>query len=685
MGKNNSDFLKMDQSSKSGGLSNRAVIEMILGLLGVGFLFFFLPAVLLAILLTYLLKNFSKKCWEWWGFLGFSFFLFLYLTNYSWLPLFQFGGLWRTIWADGVRFAEEMIQNGAPFVITAKSWLGIGILTGCFTCLFLLGYRGLEKTWFTKEKEAEKKDYLTSDRFKKIFRDRGKILAQRQRAYRRSSNKKVYLGMNTKAKDIFLDIHSFFTHCFICGTTGSGKTSLMYNILEGALRNGLGTAFIDGKGDPKTEKEVRKIAEFYGKKVYVFSDRTDFHYNPVRYGKATAIKDRLMATLDWSESFYEKESENMLQMIIRFVQDFAEKEELEEQNGVVRPKEQGERLRRDLQTIHRFLDMEELANYLFIEQKRTEKKEPIQEQKKVSELVDQQKKVIQSKTFGKDLLYAKYNQYFFGKSSLTYGDIEAAAEMKGEKIKLIQGLRTQLELLIYSDLGEKFLENEVPEKNLDLFKIIREGHVVLFSFNSNDYSGFIKTLGRFLIADVAHVVTKLYAETEMTKTEQIKSTSSIYQGGIGFFDEFGSYASKKIIDIVSKARSADFGAVLGAQSQSDLKTEEGDLTGRIIDNVNLFLLGRVNDPDNAEYTSRLAGTYEDIDRTVMTENKGGIFRRIETKEDRGTIRNVRKFIFDPDTAKELPNHTFFMVDKTGNNLSMTKEQIYSRNALDGLK
>lgn len=97
------------------------------------------------------------------------------------------------------------------------------------------------------------------------------------------------------------------------------------------------------------------------------------------------------------------------------------------------------------------------------------------------------------------------------------------------------------------------------------------------------------------------------------------------------------------------------------------------------------MLGRVNDPDNAEYTSRLAGTYEDIDRTVMTENKGGIFRRIETKEDRGTIRNVRKFIFDPDTAKELPNHTFFMVDKTGNNLSMTKEQIYSRNALDGLK
>lgn len=677
-----SDFLRMDETNGNNSVSNRAVIEIVLGVVAVLFLFFFLPATLLALLLAYSLKQFSKKRWEWLSFVGSCFVVGVFVLVYSWEPLVQFGCLWRRIWPDGVRFAEEMIQNGVPFQLTVKSWLGFVGCTWCLTSFFLLLYRRLSNTWVTKEKEAEKKAYLTSDRYKKLFKKKEAILNKHQASYRASTEKNIFVGMNMKAMDIFLPIRSFFTHCLISGTTGSGKTSLMYAILEGALRHGLGSAFIDGKGDPKTEREVRLLAQSYGKKVVVFSDRTDMHYNPVRYGKATAIKDRLMATLDWSEAFYEKESENMLQMIIRFVQDFVEKEEMDAQKGIIRPKAQGDRLRRDLQTIHRFLDMEELANYLFVEQQRITPKTTAADAKKVSKMANKQQKVIQSKTVNTAALHVKYVQYFFGKAELTYGDIEAAAEMKGEKIKLIQGLRTQLELLIYSDLGEKFLESEDPEKNIDLFQLMREGHVVLFSFNSNDYSGFIKTLGRFLIADIAHVVTKLYIESEQKRVG--KFIGPIYQGALGFFDEFGSYASEKIIDIVSKARSADFGAILGIQSSTDLQQKEMDLTKRVIDNVNLFFFGRINDPDNAEYASRLAGTYADIDRTVMTENQGGMFHRFETKEERGTIRNVRKFEFDPDAMKELPNHTFFMVDKTGDTLEVKKEQIYTRNVLNGL-
>lgn len=695
MSKHSFDLFNLDEKKDgSPSMSNQLVGELALGAVGVLFFFFFTPAVLVSVILTLTLNKFTKKTWEW-GSLSLSSLCFAgFIYTCSWRPLIQFGCIWRFLWNDGVHFAEQLVQDGRPFTLTCQSWMGFVLGSWCLTSVCLLLYRKLSKTWLTHEKEEEKRELLASDKYKATFRKKNVLLEKRQQNYRESESKKVYIGMTVKAKDVFLTIQSFFTHCFIQGTTGSGKTALMYAILEGALRNGLGAVFIDGKGDPKTEQEIRKLAQAYQKKLFVFSDRTDLHYNPVRFGKATAIKDRLMATLDWSESFYEKESENMLQMIINFVQDYVKQERRNEQAGIQRPALQGDRLQMDLKTIHRFLDMEEIATYLFLEQsesiiakaeqlkKKATAKEGNQTKTTKKKKQQNEQKQIQSKTVQTETLHGKYIRYFFSKSELTYGDIEAAAEMKGEKIKLIQGLRTQLELLLYSDLGEKFLEHPNPEKNLDLFSAIRNGHVVLVSLNSNDYSSFIKGVGRFLIADVAHCVTKLYQDALRAQEFLAKGgtmDATFYQGGLGFFDEFGSYGSKKIIDIVSKARSADFGGIIGAQSIADLVTEEGDLTGRLIDNINLFFMGRSNDPDHAEYTSRLSGTYADIDRTVVTENQTGIFHRMETKEDRGTVKNVRKFVFDPDTVKELPNHTFLMVDKTTDDLTVPKEQVYTRN------
>lgn len=683
MSKKGKDLFGLCDEKNTTNTTNQLIVELILGGFGAFLLFFLLPVFLVSGVLFLCLRSYSKKSWEWIS-LGLAVLgLGLFFWCFSWRPLLQFGGIWRFIWADGVEMLENLLQNGVPFQVTYQSWLGFACGIWCFTSVFLVVYRKLSKTWLTHEKEEDKRKLLESDTYQKTFKKKNEILEKRQLVYRKSEEQKVYVGMNTEGKDIFLDIASFFTHCFVQGTTGSGKTVLMYAILEGALRNGIGGIFIDGKGDPKTEREISQLAQAYHKKIHVFSDCTDLHYNPVRFGKPTAIKDRLMATLDWSESFYEKESENMLQMIINFVNDFVQMEEKRATEGVERPETQGKRLRMDLQTIHRFLDLEELATYLFIEQSEEiihgsrDLTEKVKQRKEVNVTKDTQKKKekkkIQSKMMANASLHEKYIRYFFNKDQLTYGDIEQAGDTKEEKYKLIQGLRTQLELLIYSDLGEKFLEHEDAEKNLNIFSALMKGEIVLISLNSNDYSGFIKSIGRFLIADIAHCVTKLYSEA-----------GEGFLGAIGFFDEFGSYGSRKIIDIVSKARSAKLGGVIGTQSFADLVTEEGDLTGSLIDNSNLFFLGRSNDPDHAEYSAKLAGTYADIDRTIMTENKGGKLYRIDTKEERGTIRDVRKFVFDPDMIKELKNHMFVMVDKTTDALEVSKEHVYTRNVMENL-
>lgn len=87
---------------------------------------------------------------------------------------------------------------------------------------------------------------------------------------------------------------------------------------------------------------------------------------------------------------------------------------------------------------------------------------------------------------------------------------------------------------------------------------------------------------------------------------------------VGFFDEFGSYANDKVMDVLAKAWSAKFGAVLGAQSISDFEVVDPNMVKRVFDNVNVYLLGRTNSAENAEIITKSIGTYEDIDRTIMT-------------------------------------------------------------------
>lgn len=237
-------------------------------------------------------------------------------------------------------------------------------------------------------------------------------------------------------------------------------------------------------------------------------------------------------------------------------------------------------------------------------------------------------------------------------------------------MKLIKGLRTQLEMLLYSDLGEKF--QEVEGKTLDIKEIITNGDIVVFSLDSNNYSSFIGLVGRFIIADCCYITQELFNEL------------GDFKGVLGMFDEFGAYGTDNILQILSQAREANFGAVLGIQSYSDLanKRRNIDIKQQTVDNCNTFIIGRANDSDNAEEIAKLIGTYRDIDRTVMTENKGSRLMRIETKGERGTVRKVNKFIFDPDRIKDLPSYQFFYVNK--NQREDNKKEVYSRNVFSGL-
>lgn len=668
--------MKQDEELDFFGISKESdqtknEMGLFLGLMvfGSALLFFMLPVLCITLVLTYFLqRKFTLKV-EWGLFLIFAVSFGLALFRYGYLPLLQYGVIWKSFFPQFVNFFEKIVQNGTPFQVTNTSYFLGFLLIGTCTNLFLLISRRLKRTWFTKEKEQKKTDYLESDKFKKFFKERHRIIEKEQEKYRQSENKRIYLGMSVEKINEYLDINSLFTHSLVQGTTGCGKTTLIYGLLEGGLRNGLGGVFVDGKGDIKTEAELRKLASAYGKEVIVFSDQSKYHYNPVKYGKPTAIKDRLMSVMDWSESFYEKESENMLQMILSFIQDYIDVES--NRTDKQRSSGQGKRLKMDLETIHRFLDLYEIANYLFLEQSEQYLTDLAKTtEKKATGLTLTEKDL--PLTHDGELLHEKYIRYFFKQKELNYGDLDEIQEMKGEEVKLIRGLRTQLELIIYSDFGNKFVESKKQELNIDLLAEIKKGNIVLLSFSATNYAGFIQVLGRFIISDVGFCVSQLH-KNEVD-----------FKGAIGIFDELGFYINERILSILGQARSAKLGAVLGIQSISDLVTPFGDFTGRIIDNVNLFFLGRSNYATNAEEASNTIGTYADIDRTVMTENQGGVLNRWETRGERGTVKKVRKYWFGPDEIKDMPNYTFTLTDKTKDRLEPYKEKIFIRNTMAGL-
>lgn len=586
------------------------------------------------------------------------FFIVLYLFKIK--PLWQFIGWFKGMLPVPVyQYLTKLLNNGANFEVTWKSYI-LALLLGLSLAIIVgLVVRKLQQNYFVRTKEEKEKNYKQSQKFGSVHKRRLAITNKQQKAWRNTEKPKndIYIGSNIHGQPVKIDIKRLFTHMLIQGTTGSGKTMAMLSYVEACVRNNMPVVYVEAKGDPKIERNLQIIADHYGKELKVFSERTNLTYNPLKNGNPSAVEERLMSVFDWSEQYYKNTSDNMLIKVIRFMDEY--------------------NLNRDLPTLKEYLNFDRIwktinADYNEVEDtKKEEQTNDIQTEKK-ADLFDNKgdTKEKENKKVARTIIYTerakKFKKLFFDDEDFSSDDFEAFKDTASNELKNIHGLKTQVDLLVNSDLGVKFQETE---NSLDMTKFLNSDDILLFSFDSNSYGNFIRRLGRLVISDIATAVTKMYDQTD-------------FNGALGVFDEFGSYANDKMIDVLAKARSADFGAIIGIQSMSDLKTKDGDMTPRIRDNVNTYMLGRSNDPDKAEDVSNLVGTYEDMDKTIMTEDKGSIFARIDTKGARGTIRDVHKFIVPPDEIKRLEDFTFILVDK-GNQKELAT-RVYGRKTMDGL-
>ena len=181
-----------------------------------------------------------------------------------------------------------------------------------------------------------------------------------------------------------------------------------------------------------------------------------------------------------------------------------------------------------------------------------------------------------------------------------------------------------------SELGEIF-----SDTGIDIATALKEKAIILFILNPLIYPELSPAFGRLVLIDSKKAISQRFQNQKRT---------------FFLFDEINVYASKTLIDLVNKSRSANVTCVLATQSLSDLASaEDEDFTQQIIENCNNYLVLRQNSAVNSENWANILGTRQTMEVTYQLQQKG----LDTTQTGFGSARRVREYLYHPDEIKQL--------------------------------
>ena len=195
-----------------------------------------------------------------------------------------------------------------------------------------------------------------------------------------------------------------------------------------------------------------------------------------------------------------------------------------------------------------------------------------------------------------------------------------------------------------SELGEIF-----SNTGIDIATALRENAIILFILNPLIYPELSPAFGRLVLIDSKKAISQRFNSRNRT---------------FFLFDEINVYASKTLIDLVNKSRSANVTCVLATQSLSDLASaEDEDFTQQIIENCNNYLVLRQNSAVNSENWANILGTRQTMEVTYQLQQKG----LDTTQTGFGSARRVREYLYHPDEIKQL---------QTGNGIFLSRDEYF---------
>ena len=201
----------------------------------------------------------------------------------------------------------------------------------------------------------------------------------------------------------------------------------------------------------------------------------------------------------------------------------------------------------------------------------------------------------------------------------------------------------------FSTIAESELVEIFSDTGIDIATALKEKAIILFILNPLIYPELSPAFGRLVLIDSKKAISQRFNSRNRT---------------FFLFDEINVYASKTLIDLVNKSRSANVTCVLATQSLSDLASaEDEDFTQQIIENCNNYLVLRQNSAVNSENWANILGTRQTMEVTYQLQQKG----LDTTQTGFGSARRVREYLYHPDEIKQL---------QTGNGIFLSRDEYF---------
>ncbi|EIA7780863.1 DUF853 family protein [Listeria monocytogenes] len=608
-----------------------------------------------------------------------------YFSAYEFFPLNLMGSPLTFGWST----IPPLILNGLFFAC-------------CIVSMFIFtNKQRIESSETRRRRIKESTDYL--ERRRERFANSAKLNDKYEEIIQNSNSeefqnvlKSAFIGSDEYGKDVWLPCKELNQHAVIFGSTGTGKTTLLKNLFDYGARINAPMLIIDGKGSPDTRIAVEEFAEKHNRKIHVFTDEHDVRYNPIKYGNSIVIRDKLISMAKTESTYYSTGAEKLLQLTIQLMDQVVTlNRDFPTLSNLFNPKYV-------LEVFNQQIDWEHL-NYdeLYKKQKaffdgmiekaeqtqgKKEKKDEKEKEAEVKDVVPQargrlavrqkqlesapgQAEVIKS-MFAKLPLYQriKFVKYLLpkGLASLFFDLLESYEASENGVFQLYlqaDNLRSNVDLLLKSEIGHLFDTSNCGSNELDLMSVDANNEIVYVALDGLIYKEFIESLAHFFIGEINFLASYRYKSAARNAGKE--GEDGVLKPFFLFCDEPSTYLSENFMDTVNKTRGAGIHTIFSPQTITDLTLKHEKLDKILIGNSNTFFIGRMNDPEEAEYTAKLLGTFTDIELTEVTQQEEGYgnMNNVNWKGEKGTKREVSVFKIHPDTIKELKQGEFIMYRK----------------------
>ena len=215
-------------------------------------------------------------------------------------------------------------------------------------------------------------------------------------------------------------------------------------------------------------------------------------------------------------------------------------------------------------------------------------------------------------------------------------DLETMKEMYHENMKYLSGFIADLGIVTKSEFSRL---TDSGHSKIDLLDVYQQKKIVFFALNTQGYEETAKRFGRLILQDIKTVSNYIQTQTE----ESERHFFPIY------VDEFSSFAYENFIELLNKARGAKLAVTLLHQSLADLAQKRPTFQQQIIENTNVKIIMRQDDPDSIDKYSKIGGSKRTLISTYQTEDSmlGTGFT------GRGSLREGQAFRVDPDLIRSL--------------------------------